>query len=304
MALAAAGGYERRFREHFLPWVATYDNVYHLGTTAQAVRQVYERVRARLTERPVEMDIDGEAITVDPVTLDSFIVESLYTKYLFPKLARFLRAVQEATGPSGHAIAFGQPQQAAAQLQAAQRRLHDPPLPLQGQQAEDTITATMSAITCNDTPWQGDRTSLIRESERQGGRYPLLGWYSIYQPCVFWKRPNLFLPQPTGHSVPPVLMVQSTHDPGSPIEGAERAHQRFAGSRLLTVTGEGDHTIYAGGNPCVDNHVEAFLVDGVVPAGDLSCQGMPPPQPDAPPQLTNPLQALVKFLGLTGPLPK
>ncbi|MBP2327573.1 pimeloyl-ACP methyl ester carboxylesterase [Kibdelosporangium banguiense] len=299
-------GYERRFREHFLPWVATYDNVYHLGTTAEAVRQVYEQVRATLTERPAEVDIDGEVLTADAVTLDSAIIMSLYTKYLFPKLARFLRAVRAAAGTSGHAIAFGQPQQAAAQLEAAKRRPHGPPLPMQtqGQQTEDAITATMSAITCNDTPWHGDRTSLIRESERQGRRYPLPGWYSIFQQCVFWKRPNLFLPQPTGQGVPPVLMVQSTHDPAAPIEGAERAHRRFTGSRLLTVTGEGDHTIYAGGNPCVDNQVEAFLVDGVVPAGDLSCPGMPLPQPDAPPRLTNPLQALVKFLGLTGPLPK
>ncbi|MBP2329570.1 pimeloyl-ACP methyl ester carboxylesterase [Kibdelosporangium banguiense] len=297
-------GFERRFREHFLSWVAMYGNVYHLGTTAEAVRQVYEQVRATLAERPVEVDIDGVVITVDAVTLDSVIIGSLYSKYAFPLLARFLRAVRKATGTPGHAIAFGQSREAAAQLQAAQRRLRGLSPPMPGQQADDAFTATASAITCNDTPWQGDRASLIRESERQGRRYPLVGWYTIFEPCVFWKRPNLFLPQPTGQGVPPVLMVQSTHDPATPLEGAERAHRRFAGSRLLTVTGEGDHGIYAGGNPCVDNQVEAFVVDGKVPAGDLSCPGMPLPEPDADPQSANPLQAVARFHRLTGPLPK
>ena len=45
-------GSELRFRVDFLPWVAKYDNVFHLGKTAEEVRQSYETTRARLVEQP------------------------------------------------------------------------------------------------------------------------------------------------------------------------------------------------------------------------------------------------------------
>jgi pimeloyl-ACP methyl ester carboxylesterase len=78
--------------------------------------------------------------------------------------------------------------------------------------------------------------------------------------------------------VPPVLIVQSVHDPATPIEGARRAHEAFENSRMLTITDEGDHGIYAGGNVCADTVVEKYLVDGIVPE-DSTCPGMPLPVP-------------------------
>ena len=68
-------------------------------------------------------------------------------------------------------------------------------------------------------------------------------------------------------------MVQSVRDPATPLAGAQRAHAGFANSRLLTVQDEGDHGIYGFGNDCVSDVVESYLVDGVVPARDLSCPG-------------------------------
>jgi hypothetical protein len=47
---------------------------------------------------------------------------------------------------------------------------------------------------------------------------------------------------------------------------------------MLTITGEGDHGIYAGGNAGVDKVVEAYLVDGVVP-NDQSLPGVALPVP-------------------------
>lgn len=147
----------------------------------------------------------------------------------------------------------------------------------------DAFTATFHSITCNDTLWQGDRLTLMKESAELGAKYPLTGWSAIAQPCLSWKRPNLTMPTPTGKGVPPVLMVQSVNDPATPMEGASRAHNAFEGSRLLTVTGEGDHGVYASENPCVDDIVEAFIVDGAVPTGDLTCTGTALPKPgDAP----------------------
>ena len=107
-----------------------------------------------------------------------------------------------------------------------------------------------------------------------------MGWYALSTPCVFWDRPPVQLRTPTGAGVPPILMVQTERDPATPIEGARRAQQGFAGARLLTVVDEGDHGSYlAGGNDCVDNIVDGYLLEGVVPAEGTTCPGEPIPPP-------------------------
>jgi hypothetical protein len=75
-------------------------------------------------------------------------------------------------------------------------------------------------------------------------------------------------------------MVQSVHDPATNYGLAVSAHSRYAGSRLLTVTGEGDHGVYGGVNRCADTIVNTFLTTGKAPAKDVSCAGEGIPAPD------------------------
>jgi pimeloyl-ACP methyl ester carboxylesterase len=259
-------GFERRWREDFLVWAAKYDSVYHLGATAEAARQTYEQTRAKLAKAPW----DGLTASL----YDFSIVPSLYSKSDFPALAEFLVAVREATTQPAGATA------AAAKIKAYRAQLAQTPMPMAPVSYADAFPATFVSIICNDTPWFGNRQSLVRQSDQLGRKYPLIGWSWVAQPCISWNRPAVRLPQPTGAGLPTVLMVQSTHDPATPIEGAQRAHRAFANSRLLTVNGEGDHGIYAAtGNKCVDDIVETFIVDGKAPQRDLSCPGMPLPAP-------------------------
>src|SRR5207249_2490371 len=81
----------------------------------------------------------------------------------------------------------------------------------------DAENATFLGIECNETPWAGDRATLLAESQRLGLAYPLLGWSTLRHPCVFCHHPTVSLPRPTGAGVPPVLMVQSVRDPATPI---------------------------------------------------------------------------------------
>ncbi|WP_132875832.1 alpha/beta hydrolase [Tamaricihabitans halophyticus] len=270
-------GFERRFREDFLPWVAKYDSTYQLGATGEEVRQAYEDIRAALTKQLLE--VDGTEITAPG--LDEAIAGSLYSKDAFPALAENLAGLAELTGvrpaPASRAAST---EQIAARYQTATEggpQLRAP------QSYDDAYDASFITITCNDTPWTDDRDSLLRKSAEFGEKWPLLGWGWVAQPCISWDRPAVSLPTPTGAGVPPVLMVQSTNDPATPLEGARRAHERFAGSRMITVADEGDHGIYAfTGNECVDEQVERYLVDGEVPAGDTTCPGMPLPNAEEP----------------------
>ncbi|RAS60770.1 alpha/beta hydrolase family protein [Lentzea atacamensis] len=240
-------GFERRFRVDFLPWVAKYDNVFHLGKTGEEVRQAYERTRAKLAEQPVTRP---EGVYY-PVTLDLLLRGSIYDKYNFAGAAQTLAELAGAV-----------PAQLTAQASYP-----------------DAQAGTAYSIVCNDMPFRGDRRYLERDAARDGAKWPLVGYYQIMAPCAFWDRPNVQLKRPTGIGVATTLMVQSVRDPATPLEGAQKAHRNFNNSVLLTVEDEGDHGIYGFGNECVNDIVERYLVDGVAPTKDLTCPGVPLPVP-------------------------
>ena len=68
----------------------------------------------------------------------------------------------------------------------------------------------------------------------------------------------------------PILVVGTTNDPATPYEWSESLAQQLDEGVLITRVGEG-HTGYNKGNSCVDDAVEAFLLDSTVPDGDLYC---------------------------------
>jgi len=251
-------GFERRWREDFLPWMAGHDSTYHFGTTGDAVRQVYERVRDALTRTPVDVG----TVHVTAPKLDELTVSFLYQKSLFPTLANILVTLRDLTG------------QGTADIQEAQAALT--------KTAGDSMRATFWAILCGEGPWTGNRQTAIRDSNRayNSGLTLIGGAWPLAQLCMFWTTPARPLPTMDGNGVPPVLMLQSTHDPATPIEGARRAHAAFANSRMVTVTDEGDHGLYGFGNQALDTIVNDYLVNGTIPA-DQSVPGMPLPTPGA-----------------------
>ncbi|AXB41537.1 alpha/beta hydrolase [Amycolatopsis albispora] len=256
-------GYERRWRQDFLPWAAAHDNRYGLGVTGEQVRQTFEAVRYALTRNPVEVD----GAKVGPGELDSRFLGLLKSKHAFPGLADFLAQLKTLTANDA-------PEEAKARARAAIAAAPAEPDPL------DAMLAVLTAVRCNDAPEHGDRKSVIRRSQKFLDQGNLLagGYWMFIQNCIFWENQPRPLPTMDGKGVPPVVLVQSVNDPATPIEGARKAHAGFANSRLLTVTGEGDHGIYGYGNAAVDKVVDAYLVDGVVPE-DQSLPGMPPPDP-------------------------
>ncbi|MEU4193652.1 alpha/beta hydrolase [Kribbella sp. NPDC026611] len=283
--------FERRFREDFAPWAAKYDSQLHLGTSPGQVVRVYERLRRALKEQPaVEEFMDaGVKVSYDQNTLDEMVAGDLYTKLDFHSLAadlaflRDLSAAQAKGGPQAaqrHVNALS----ADRQRQLVQRANRVPVgmRPFGHVVGEDdSEDATFTAITCNDTTWPQGREYGEQLAARLGPHFPLVGWTMTQNPCFYWNRPNLTMPTPTGKGLPTTLMVQSVHDPATSYSLAVAAHQRYAGSRLLTVTREGDHGIYGGVNKCADRIVNTFLTTGKAPAKDARCVGEGIPAPDA-----------------------
>lgn len=68
----------------------------------------------------------------------------------------------------------------------------------------------------------------------------------------------------------PIVVVGTTRDPATPYEEAVALADQLDSGLLLTRDGDG-HTGYNKGNDCIDETVEDYLLDGVVPEDDRTC---------------------------------
>lgn len=93
--------------------------------------------------------------------------------------------------------------------------------------------------------------------------------------CAFWAaRPDpLSVPKAAG--APPIVVVDTTGDPATPYAWGVAVSKQLSSAVLLTYYGEG-HTAYGGGDGCVDDAVNGYLVDLKAPATGMQC-GTPRP---------------------------
>ncbi|MFD7026862.1 alpha/beta hydrolase [Streptomyces sp. NPDC059917] len=257
--LGQPASFQRRYEQDFLPWLAANDATYHQGSTPAAAQASYERLRAALSEHP--LDIEGTVVTANH--LDVAASDAMYNANRgftsFASLLGVLEHPQQAPAPVRTAVA------------ARLKHLMGAP-----------FVADYFAVTCADTPWNRDGRFWLARSGAATRDAPLVGARALTfaSICANWPRTATPRVKVTGAGLAPVLMLNSTNDPATYYEAAVRAHRGLAGSRLVTVDG-GDHGQYQNGNACVDAHVEAYLVDGILPAGDTRCAGTPLPNPAA-----------------------
>ena len=78
-------------------------------------------------------------------------------------------------------------------------------------------------------------------------------------------------PYPTGpaEGAPPILLVGTTGDPATPYEATPKLAEMLGVGVVLTYEGEG-HTAYPGPT-CVDEVVNAYLIDLTVPDDGTTC---------------------------------
>ena len=67
----------------------------------------------------------------------------------------------------------------------------------------------------------------------------------------------------------PIVVLGTTGDPATPYENAEGMARQLESGVLVTLEGEG-HTAY-GQSACIRSSVNAYLVEGRVPADGTRC---------------------------------
>ncbi len=89
--------------------------------------------------------------------------------------------------------------------------------------------------------------------------------------CTDWPaRAAHPVPEIDAAGAAPILVVGTTRDPATPLIWAEALAEQLDSGVLLTRDGDG-HTAYGMGNECIDDAIEGYLVDGVVPADGTAC---------------------------------
>jgi pimeloyl-ACP methyl ester carboxylesterase len=130
------------------------------------------------------------------------------------------------------------------------------------------------AVTCLDRPETSDLAVLRARAKELSAAAPRFGAYIAwgFLPCAFWPTP------PEGGAAPiraagaaPILVVGTTRDPATPYAFARNLAAELESARLLTYDGDG-HTAYEEGSDCIDHAVDAYLVEGKLPAEGTRCR--------------------------------
>jgi pimeloyl-ACP methyl ester carboxylesterase len=137
----------------------------------------------------------------------------------------------------------------------------------------DNSTEAFRAYNCMDYPVEDDPAAeAATEAKIAEGAPTIAPYWTGPDSCEVWPYP------PTGtrgeitaEGAGPIVVVGTTNDPATPYEWSESLAGQLEEGVLITRVGEG-HTGYNKGNVCVDDAVEAFLLEDVVPEDGLRCE--------------------------------
>ncbi|WP_399886324.1 alpha/beta hydrolase [Streptomyces sp. BBFR51] len=269
-ALGQAAGFQLAF-EHFATWCA--EQGCALGSDAEAIVDATVALEEALDDTPLPASDGGE---LDGDELIDAISGSLYRQDYWPALRVALEAAADDDGDilQDLAEALGQHGAGGDTDSDSDSDDTDPD--------ESNEDDAFRAITCDDS---SDRYTVADVQSRLPDfleASPLFGpglaWSALS--CDGWPVPGAARhPEVSAPGAPPVLLVGNTGDPATPYEGAARMAERLGKAVGVELTYEGEgHGAYDSGNTCVQNAVNAYLLNGKLPKSGTTCEAEPLPE--------------------------
>ncbi|TXK19242.1 alpha/beta hydrolase [Homoserinibacter sp. GY 40078] len=142
----------------------------------------------------------------------------------------------------------------------------------------DNSSEIYTSVICDEGDLASDGVGTLDGIAMIDEAAPILGRYGAYDDyamldvaCSNWPYPTADLPTTfTADGAAPIMVIGTTNDPATPYANAVALSEQLSSGFLVTYEGEG-HTIYAQGVACVDDTVDAYLLDGTVPGSDPNC---------------------------------
>ncbi|GAA4549599.1 alpha/beta hydrolase [Amycolatopsis samaneae] len=222
-----------------------------LGRDPAAATQRFQQLVRPLSTRPVPAG-NRKLSFEDAVTGTS---AALYSPGNWPSLEAALAQLAEGRGESLLALADG----------------------YYSRQRDGGYAGTVDtyfAVRCVDFARLSDRAAIDAAHQRMLRGAPFLAGgtpdMSELDICSSWPVPptsSAHVPKADG--LPPPLVVSTTRDPATPYDQGVRLAKDIKGA-LLTFDGV-QHTVFLGGNECVNRAGIAYLLDGTLPAEGTRC---------------------------------
>ncbi|MFJ9694323.1 alpha/beta hydrolase [Kitasatospora sp. NPDC101183] len=137
------------------------------------------------------------------------------------------------------------------------------------------LSAANRAISCVDARQRYSDQDVEKQLPEFRQASPVFGEYTAWglTGCTGWPvAGKTDHPEVSATGAAPVLVVGTTGDPATPVEGAKAMATRLGAGVGVTVTLQGEgHGGYNTGNPCLKQAVDAYLLDGTVPADGTTC---------------------------------
>jgi pimeloyl-ACP methyl ester carboxylesterase len=249
----------------FFAWIAKYDDVYHLGSTAAEVSSKFYQARAGLEAHPIPGPSGQPLVGADE--FDDTMLIGGYDNTYWPGLAAALAAYVNNHSTS----------ELLAQYDS------------EGTQNENEF-AVYNAVECADVNWPRSWAAWNSETRLVYATAPFEAWDNAWfnAACAFWpvKGPSKPL-QIKGAGLPGILMIQGTLDPATPYAGAQVAHSLLPSARMVVVVGSGNHgqSLSDPPNNCVNGYLNRYLATGELPQRpglvNATCPPVPDPTPDS-----------------------
>ena len=142
----------------------------------------------------------------------------------------------------------------------------------------DNASDVYAAVTCAEGDLGTDGVTALQGLAKIDAAAPILGKYFaeddyavLDTACSNWPEKVAKLPTSfSAKGAPPIMVVATTNDPATPYAGGVSLSKQLSSGVLVTHKGEG-HTVYAQGDTCIDDTVDAYLISGKVPASDPMC---------------------------------
>jgi hypothetical protein len=134
-------------------------------------------------------------------------------------------------------------------------------------------TSAFWAIGCADDRGTTDVAEMRAQAAAIEQVAPTVGYFFGYGGviCAQWPVPEAGgLDDYSAAGAAPIVVIGTTNDPATPYAWAESLAGTLDSGHLLTYEGEG-HTAYGRSNACIADAVDAYLVDGTVPADGTRC---------------------------------
>ncbi|HVQ96015.1 MAG TPA: alpha/beta fold hydrolase [Mycobacteriales bacterium] len=240
-------------------WAAARDATYHLGASADAVLSTVDGIGRAAQRAPLRVGQFRVDTHVLPVLL--FIPIRIDGDESYAGIAEDVAALKAAAGGATVSPTAG----LAANLAA-----------VYGGSSATAGRGVSSVIFCADAPASHDPEVYYRDIQARRADEPRFGPLTRnITPCAFW--PTSPVEPPTRvHNGVPALIVGSTGDPRATYPGQLALHRDMTGSRLVTLAGAFLHLVYGiEDNSCITDTVNRYLLDGVLPAADVTCHRAP-----------------------------